>query len=111
LAEPGRGVVDFDAVTAAMPEDYDGDYMIEVVEPSVDSPYDSYKIALAAALPNGGRATYRTTFAPTDIVEVERLLDLVPASRSRPCALTAWRAPPRPPAAPDSVKNNLNPRL
>jgi inosose dehydratase len=30
--EPGRGVVDFDAVTAAMPEDYDGDYMIEVVE-------------------------------------------------------------------------------
>jgi inosose dehydratase len=44
-AEPGRGVIDFDAVTAAMPEDYDGDYMIEVVEPSVDSPYDSYKMA------------------------------------------------------------------
>jgi inosose dehydratase len=44
-AEPGRGVVDFDAVVAAMPDDYDGDYMIEVVEPSVDSLYDSYKMA------------------------------------------------------------------
>ena len=44
-AEPGSGVVDFDAVTAAMPEDYDGDYMIEVVEPSVDLLYDSYEIA------------------------------------------------------------------
>jgi inosose dehydratase len=44
-AEPGRGVVDFDAVVAAMPEDYDGDYMIEVVEPSVDSLHDSYKMA------------------------------------------------------------------
>lgn len=45
-----------------------------------------------------------------DIVEVEQLLDLVPASRSRPCVRTAWHAPPRPPA-PVSVKNNLNPRL
>ena len=44
-AEPGRGVVDFDAVTAAMPEDYDGDYMIEVVEPSVDSLHDSFKLS------------------------------------------------------------------
>jgi inosose dehydratase len=43
--EPGRGVVDFDAVTAAMPEDYDGDYMIEVVEPSVDSLHDSFKLS------------------------------------------------------------------
>jgi inosose dehydratase len=44
-AEPGRGVVDFDGVTAAMPEDYDGDYMIEVVEPSDDSLYDSFKMS------------------------------------------------------------------
>ena len=41
-AEPGRGVVDFDAVVAAMPEDYDGDYMIEIDEPSVESRYDSH---------------------------------------------------------------------
>ncbi|HEX5906759.1 MAG TPA: sugar phosphate isomerase/epimerase, partial [Propionibacteriaceae bacterium] len=44
-AEPGRGVVDFDAVVAAMPEDYDGDYMIEVDEPSVDSRYESHKLS------------------------------------------------------------------
>ena len=43
--EPGRGVVDFDAVVAAMPQSYDGDYMIEVVEPSVDSLYDSFKMS------------------------------------------------------------------
>jgi inosose dehydratase len=43
--EPGRGVVDFDAVVAAMPQDYDGDYMIEVVEPSVDSLHDSFKLS------------------------------------------------------------------
>jgi hypothetical protein len=42
-AEAGRGMVDFDAVMAAIPEDYDGDYMIEVVEPSVDSLYNSFK--------------------------------------------------------------------
>jgi inosose dehydratase len=36
-AEPGLGVVDFDAVLAALPADYDGDFMIEVDEPSVDS--------------------------------------------------------------------------
>jgi inosose dehydratase len=44
-AEPGLGVVDFDAVIAAMPEDYDGDYMIEVDVPSVDSRYDSHKLS------------------------------------------------------------------
>ncbi len=48
-AEPGRGVVDFDAVVAAMPEDYDGDYMIEIDEPSVDSRYESHKISFAWA--------------------------------------------------------------
>jgi inosose dehydratase len=44
-AEPGLGVVDFDAVVAAMPEDYDGDYMIEIDEPSVDSLYESHKMS------------------------------------------------------------------
>jgi inosose dehydratase len=42
-AEPGRGVVDFDAVVAAMPEEYDGDYTLEVDEPSVNSRRDSYE--------------------------------------------------------------------
>lgn len=43
-AEPGKGVVDFDAVLAAMPADYSGDYMIEVDVPSAGtSRYDSLK--------------------------------------------------------------------
>jgi inosose dehydratase len=44
-AEPGRGVVDFDAVIAAMPEDYDGDYMIEVDEPSVEARHESHRLS------------------------------------------------------------------
>jgi inosose dehydratase len=44
-AEPGLGVVDFDAVIAAMPQNYDGDYMIEVDEPSVESHYESHKLS------------------------------------------------------------------
>jgi inosose dehydratase len=44
-AEPGLGVLDFDAVLAAMPEDYDGDYMIEVDRPSVESLYESHKMS------------------------------------------------------------------
>ncbi|WP_375422995.1 sugar phosphate isomerase/epimerase family protein [uncultured Friedmanniella sp.] len=48
-AEPGRGVVDLDAVVAAMPADYDGDYMIEVDEPSTDSRYESHAISYAWA--------------------------------------------------------------
>lgn len=40
-AEPGRGVVDLDAILDAMPVDYDGDFMIEVDVPSIDSVYDS----------------------------------------------------------------------
>jgi inosose dehydratase len=43
--EPGRGVVDFDAVLKALPEDYDGDFMIEIDEPSVDSRFESHQIA------------------------------------------------------------------
>jgi inosose dehydratase len=44
-AEPGRGVVDFEAVLAAVPPDYDGDYMIEVDEPSVPSKRESHQIS------------------------------------------------------------------
>ena len=44
-AEPGHGVVDFNAVVAAMPADYDGDYMIEIDEPSVESRYASHKMS------------------------------------------------------------------
>lgn len=44
-AEPGLGVIDFDAVIAAMPEDYDGDYMIEVDRPSVASVFESHRMS------------------------------------------------------------------
>ncbi len=44
-AEPGHGVVDFTAVVAAMPADYDGDYMIEIDEPSVESRYESHQMS------------------------------------------------------------------
>jgi inosose dehydratase len=44
-AEPGLGVVDFDAVLAAVPDDYDGDFMIEIDVPSVDSLYESHRMA------------------------------------------------------------------
>jgi inosose dehydratase len=44
-AEPGLGVVDFDAVLAAIPDDYDGDFMIEVDEPSVDSKKESHRMS------------------------------------------------------------------
>jgi inosose dehydratase len=48
-AEPGLGVVDFDAVLAAVPDDYDGDFMIEVDEPSVDSKLESHRMSFAWA--------------------------------------------------------------
>jgi inosose dehydratase len=44
-AEPGLGVVDFDAVLAAIPDGYDGDFMIEVDEPSVESRRESHRIS------------------------------------------------------------------
>jgi inosose dehydratase len=44
-AEPGLGVVDFDAVLAAIPANYDGDYMIEVDEPSVESKLESHRMS------------------------------------------------------------------
>ncbi|HEU4348349.1 MAG TPA: sugar phosphate isomerase/epimerase [Actinoplanes sp.] len=44
-AEPGLGVVDFDAVLAVIPDEYDGDFMIEVDEPSVDSKLESHRMS------------------------------------------------------------------
>lgn len=44
-AEPGLGVVDFDALLAAIPDDYDGDFMIEIDHPSVDSRFESHRIS------------------------------------------------------------------
>ena len=43
MPSSAAGVVDFDAVLAALPADYDGDYMIEVDEPSVASRYESHQ--------------------------------------------------------------------
>jgi inosose dehydratase len=51
-AEPGLGVVDFAAVVAALPADYDGDYMIEVDEPSVASKRESHRISFDWAQKN-----------------------------------------------------------
>jgi inosose dehydratase len=44
-AEPGRGVLDFAAVLAAIPADFAGDFMIEVDEPSVESKRESHRIS------------------------------------------------------------------
>ena len=44
-AEPGLGVVDLDGVLAALPDDFDGDVMIEVDVPSVQSARESHGIA------------------------------------------------------------------
>ncbi|MFI5892411.1 sugar phosphate isomerase/epimerase family protein [Actinoplanes sp. NPDC051513] len=44
-AEPGLGVVDFAAVLDAIPADYDGDFMIEVDEPSVESKRESHRMS------------------------------------------------------------------
>ena len=48
-AEPGLGVVDFDAVLEAVPDSYDGDFMIEVDEPSVASKFESHRLSFAWA--------------------------------------------------------------
>lgn len=44
-AEPGRGVLDLGAVLAALPDDYDGDYVIEVDHPSAGSVVESHRIS------------------------------------------------------------------
>jgi inosose dehydratase len=51
-AEPGRGVADFAAVIAAVPKVYDGDFMIEVDEPSVESKLESHRISFEWARQN-----------------------------------------------------------
>ena len=38
-------MVDFASVLAAVPADYDGDFMIEVDEPSVESKLESHRIS------------------------------------------------------------------
>lgn len=48
MSEPGLGVVDFD-VLAALPDDDDGDLMIEIDEPSMESVVESHRIAFAWA--------------------------------------------------------------
>jgi inosose dehydratase len=45
-------VVDFDAVLAALPSDYDGDFMIEIDERSGDSRFESHRISYEWALQN-----------------------------------------------------------
>jgi inosose dehydratase len=49
-AEPGLGVIDFDAVLAALPADYDGDFMIEVDEPSTPTKVESHQISYEWAI-------------------------------------------------------------
>jgi inosose dehydratase len=44
--------VDFAAVVAAIPDDYDGDFMIEVDQPSVDSNLESHRISFEWARQN-----------------------------------------------------------
>jgi inosose dehydratase len=44
-AEPGLGIVDFTAVLNAIPASYDGDFMIEVDEPSMESKAESHRIS------------------------------------------------------------------
>lgn len=48
-AEPGSGVLDFDAILAALPADYDGELMIEVDEPSTATRRESHEISYAWA--------------------------------------------------------------
>lgn len=44
-AEPGRGIIDFDAVIAAIPADYDGDFMIEIDWPTPLGLVQSHRVA------------------------------------------------------------------
>jgi inosose dehydratase len=48
-AEPGLGVLDIAAILAALPDDYDGDVMIEVDEPSTPTKRESHEISFAWA--------------------------------------------------------------
>ena len=56
-AEPGVGELDFDSIIAAFPKAFDGDFMIEVDVPSVESKRESHQISFEwaqRALPIGG---------------------------------------------------------
>jgi len=44
-AEPGIGELDFTSILAAFPDDFDGDFMIEVDVPSVESKRDSHQLS------------------------------------------------------------------
>ena len=48
-AEPGLGVLDIAAILAALPDDYDGEVMIEVDEPSTATKRESHEISYAWA--------------------------------------------------------------
>ena len=62
--EPGLGVLDFDAVVAAMPEDYDGDYMIEVDVPSVDDRFFMFVKVLSSCAEPARAALTGTSSTP-----------------------------------------------
>ena len=44
-AEPGLGELDMDAIIAAFPESFDGDFMIEVDVPSIESKRESHEVS------------------------------------------------------------------
>jgi inosose dehydratase len=52
MCEPGLGVVDFDAILAVLPDDYDGDFMIEIDEPSGDSRFEPHRVCYEWAVRN-----------------------------------------------------------
>jgi sugar phosphate isomerase/epimerase len=66
-AEPGRGVVDLDAIVAALPADYDGDYMIEVDVPSAESRFESQP-ALVRMGRTGTELSGRLIFGSPDLL-------------------------------------------
>lgn len=62
-AEPGRGVVDWAGVLAALPPDYHGDYVIDVDEPSGDSLYESFQTSFTWACQSLVRGAARSSTA------------------------------------------------
>ena len=42
-------MIEFDAVLAAIPDNYDGDSMVEIDFPSVDSRFESHRISFESA--------------------------------------------------------------
>jgi inosose dehydratase len=58
-SEPGYGVVDFAALLDALPPDYDGDYMIEVDEPSTPTVRESMERSFEWAMEHLGEVLGR----------------------------------------------------